>query len=77
MDRTKQNDGRGIIGDSVIIENAGNIGIGVVNPNFRLVVAGGIRATGLGVSGNVTALDTVSGAIFNAATQYNIGGSRW
>jgi hypothetical protein len=73
---TGQNNGRGIIGDSVITESAGNIGIGVVNPNFRLVVAGAIRAAALGVSGNVTALDTVSGDIVNAATQYNIGGSR-
>ncbi|HKZ02118.1 MAG TPA: hypothetical protein VJ180_07755, partial [Pyrinomonadaceae bacterium] len=60
--------GRGIVGDSVITESAGNIGIGVASPNFKLVVGGAIRATGLGVSGNVTALGTVSGDIVNATT---------
>lgn len=52
--------GIGTIGDSVITESSGNIGIDVTNPSAKLTVGGTVTATG----------------IINTGTQYNIGGNR-
>ncbi len=52
--------GIGIIGDSVITESAGNIGINVTNPSDKLAVGGGLTTTGP----------------INTTSQYNIGGNR-
>jgi hypothetical protein len=52
--------GIGIIGDSLITEVSGNIGIDVSNPADKLTVGGGITAT----------------TSINATTQYNLGGIR-
>ncbi len=66
-----QNNGEGIIGDSVITESAGNIGVGVASPTAKLAVAGSITATG-----DINGAGTLSGNVVNATTQYNIGGAR-
>src|SRR5690349_677717 len=52
--------GIGIIGDSLITESGGNIGIDVTSPSDKLTVGGTLNATGA----------------INTSTQYNIGGSR-
>ena len=52
--------GIGIIGDSMITESAGNIGINITNPNDKLTIGGGLTTTGP----------------INTTAQYNIGGNR-
>jgi hypothetical protein len=52
--------GIGIIGDSIMTESGGNIGIDVTNPSAKLTVGGTITAAGT----------------INTDAQYNIGGAR-
>jgi hypothetical protein len=65
-----EKNGAGVLGDSVITESGGNI---VVAGN---ATANTVNATSLNVSGNAVVGGVVSGNVFDATTQYNIGGLR-
>ncbi len=67
----------GALGDSVVTESGGNIGIGVT-PTSKLHVSGTANVTGnLTLGGNATSVTgTLSGNVVNAKTQYNLNGNR-
>ena len=67
----------GVLGDSVVTESGGNIGIGVT-PTSKLHVSGAANITGsLTLGGSATTvLGTISGNVVNAKTQYNLNGNR-
>jgi hypothetical protein len=67
----------GALGDSVVTESGGNIGIGIT-PTSRLHVSGTANITGnLTLGANATSLTgTLSGNVVNAKTQYNLNGNR-
>jgi hypothetical protein len=67
----------GALGDSVVTESGGNIGIGVT-PTSKLHVSGTANITGnLTLGANATSTTgTLSGNTVNAKTQYNLNGSR-
>ncbi len=67
----------GALGDSVVTESGGNIGIGIT-PTSKLHVSGTANITGnLTLGANATSLTgTLSGNVVNAKTQFNFNGSR-
>ncbi len=68
----------GALGDSVVTESGGNIGIGVAAPTSKLHVSGTANITGsLTLGANATtATGTLSGNFVNAKSQYNLNGNR-
>ena len=48
--------------DRLTVDSAGKIGIGTINPNSKLQVAGNVSCTNITASGTITATGTISGS---------------